>query len=84
MKATPAVEPLKHPTFPRPRIRTVVVDGNGTATFLKYSVQIGAEFKTLPATVIFDGTYASVYVQDHLVRHLKIDPTRRYQPRVAS
>jgi len=30
--------------------------------------------------VITDTTHASVFINDHLVRHLTIDPTRVYQP----
>jgi transposase InsO family protein len=90
-----AGEPLEHPEFPRPIVRTVKVSNEGHVRMDKFSVQIGAPYVGADATVIVDGTYASIYVADHLVRHLKIDRSRRYQasgkrrggprqPRVAS
>ena len=32
------------------------------------------------ATVFIDGTHANVFIDGQLVRHLELDPTRRYQP----
>ncbi len=79
--ASPADHPLEHPSFSRPVVREVQVchEGNvAVGTDLK--IQIGAPYAHANATVILDGTYASVYIDDQLVRHLKIDRTRCYQP----
>lgn len=76
----PADKPLEHPTPSRPVIRGVLVCNQGKVWLDRYSIGIGARYKGATATVITDNGYASVYIDDQLVRHLKIDPTRRYQP----
>jgi transposase InsO family protein len=75
----PADRPLEHPTPARPTVRHVQVN-DGKVSIDEHDIQIGARYTGTDATVITDGTYATVYVNDQLVRHLKIDPTRRYQP----
>jgi transposase InsO family protein len=75
----PALEPLAHPEFPKPRVCTVIVK-KGTVEIAKTMIGIGAEYDGAEATVVLDERYASVYVNDDLVRHLKLDPSRRYQP----
>jgi hypothetical protein len=91
----PADAPLEHPVFVRPTMRQVLVCHEGKVSVDKLDIQIGAEYIANMATVITDGTYASVYVNDQLIRHLKLDHSRRYQasgrprggtrrPRVAS
>jgi transposase InsO family protein len=72
--------PLEHPTFPKPVVRTAAVSNQGHLGVDDLQIQIGAPYAGATATVIIDGTYASVYVHDHLVRHLKLDHNRRYQP----
>ena len=79
--ASPADTPLEHPTFPRPVVREIRVCHEGKVKVgTDLQIQIGAPYVYATATVILDGTYASVYVNDQLVRHLKIDRTRCYQP----
>ena len=79
--AGPADTPLEHPTFARPAVRTIKVCQEGKVSVgADLQIQIGAPYIHANATVILDGTYASVYVDDQLVRHLKIDRTRCYQP----
>jgi transposase InsO family protein len=78
--AGPADEPLEHPTPKRPIVREVTVRAEGMVSVDKLIVQLGAASAGATATVITDGTYASVYVNDQLVRHLKLDHARRYQP----
>lgn len=79
--ALPAPNPLEHPIYPRTVIRQVHVHTNGSVLVgTKLKIQIGAPYIGALATVILDDTYASVYVNDQLVRHLKIDHTRKYQP----
>ncbi len=76
----PAAEPLPHPQFPKAHVRTAVVGSNGSVEASKVMIGLGAEYIGQTATIIIDDRYASVYINDHLVRHLKIDPARRYQP----
>lgn len=91
----PSNTPIEHPVFTRPEVRQVAVCNDGRVSIDTMVVQIGAPFIGQLATVIVDGTYASIYVNDQLVRHLKLDRTRYYQasgkprggtrqPRVAS
>ncbi len=78
--ARPAAEPLTHPVFPKAHLRTALVSPNGAVEVDKVVIGLGAEYIGATTTVVIDGRYASVYIDDHLVRHLTIDPTRRYQP----
>jgi transposase InsO family protein len=93
--STASDSPLEHPVFARPVVREVIVCHEGKVSLDKLDIQIGAPFAGQPATVVVDSIYASVYVDDQLVRHLKLDQSRRYQasgkprgrprqPRVAS
>ena len=80
----PADSPLEHPTPPPTIVREVIVcDAGKVSLDRRHHIGIGRRFKGQTATVIADNGYASVYINGQLVRHLKIDPTRRYQ-RLAS
>src|SRR6478735_644838 len=75
----PATEPIEPPNWPaRPRHSTLTANGNVYLDEL--AINIGVDWAGGDATVIVDGTHASVFIDDQLVRHLRIDPTRRYQP----
>jgi transposase InsO family protein len=78
--SAPAGSPLEHPVPARPVVREVVVCSAGKVWLDRHSIGIGVRHTGATATVITDNGYASVYINDQLVRHLKIDPTRRYQP----
>lgn len=82
-QASPASRPsdtaLEHPAFARPVVREVVVCHEGKVSLDKMNIQIGAPFIGQLATVVVDGAYASIYINDQLVRHLKLDHSRRYQ-----
>jgi transposase InsO family protein len=78
--ARPADTPLEHPTPTRATVRDVTVDATGKVSLGRHLIGLGAEYASAPATVIADGDHATVYIGDQLVRHLKIDRTRRYQP----
>lgn len=80
----PADSPLEHPLPPRPVVRQVIVCNAGKVWLDRYNIGIGTRYKGATATVITDNGYASVYINDQLVRHLKIDPTRRYQPQATT
>lgn len=74
----PAPDSVTAPTWPaRPRHSVVA---NGVAFLDDLAIHIGAEWTGRNATIVVDGTHATVFIADQLVRHLRIDPTRRYQP----
>lgn len=77
----PASEPLTHPEFPKPDVRTTRVGTTGSIDVGRnLSIAVAITHAGATATVIVDRHYASVYINDNLVRHLKIDHTRRNQP----
>lgn len=76
----PTTEPLPHPT-PRSQSRTVTVSANGVIYLHdKLCIGVGAPWAGCEATVILDGHYATVFASNQLLRHLKLDHSRRYQP----
>lgn len=75
----PAAEPLPHPA-PRSQSHTLTVSANGKIDLHTLSIGVGAEWAGCQATVIVDGNYATVFSGDQLVRHLKLDHSRTYQP----
>jgi transposase InsO family protein len=77
--STPAAEALPHPA-PRNQTHTVTVAANGKIDLHKWSIGIGTEWAGCEVTVILDANYATIFSGDRLVRHLKIDHRRRYQP----
>ena len=77
--ATPDGEPLPHPD-PRTTTHTVIVDARGTVNMHRLSIAVGAEWTGTTVTVILDANYATIVCGDQLVRHLRIDRTRFYQP----
>ncbi|MET0459426.1 MAG: hypothetical protein ABW195_09265, partial [Ilumatobacteraceae bacterium] len=66
------------PTWPPVSRHSVVA--NGVVFLDDLAIHIGAEWTGCDATIVVDGVHASVFIADQLVRHLRIDPTRRYQP----
>jgi transposase InsO family protein len=78
--AKPADQPLEHPV-PRPQTHTVVVGGNGVIALHKLSIGVGSHWSGQTVTVIIDSAdYATIVCNGALVRHLKLDRTRFYQP----
>jgi transposase InsO family protein len=76
----PAAEPLPHPA-PRNQTYTVTITLNGVAELNnELSIGVGAQWAGCPATVIVDAHYATIFSDGQLVRHLKLDRSRRYQP----
>ena len=79
-RSTPAESPLEHPTA-RPQRHTVVVPANGAINMRQFAIGVGAEWIGSTLTVIVDTTdHATVLCHNQLVRHLRIDRTRYYQP----
>jgi transposase InsO family protein len=75
----PASEPLPHPA-PRSGAHPVTVNDHGAIRVNELSINVGVEWAGCQATVILDSYYATIFTQDRLVRHLKIDHSRTYQP----
>ena len=73
--ATPDSTPLPHPK-PRPETHTVVVDDRGAVNLHRLSIAVGAE--STASTI--DAHYATILCDNQIVRHLRIDHTRYYQP----
>jgi len=76
--AKPADTPLPHP--PPRRTTPTTVDNDGTVRSAGLRIHIGVEWARLPAVVQISGTHANVFVNGQLIRHLRIDPKRNYQP----
>lgn len=77
--STPSAEPLPHPA-PRNQTHSVTVGVNGAIVLDKLSIGIGTQWAGRQATVIVDHYYATVFINGQLVRHLKLDRSRFYQP----
>lgn len=72
-------DPIPHPT-PRPETHTAVVDARGNVNMHRYSINVGAAWTGCTVTVIFDQHHATILHGNQLVRHLRLNPTRFYQP----
>lgn len=73
----PASEPLARPRFPARTYNCVVA--NGGVTTSRHIIHIGSEYEGQDAVVNIDNDRANVFINNQLVRHLKLDHTRRYQ-----
>jgi len=59
---------------------TITVARNGVVYVRPYSIAIGSHWRGRSARVHHDDTHAAVFIDHRLVRALRLDPTRRYQP----
>jgi len=80
--AQPATTPLEHPHFAtrREHLHHATISKTGTATIGNYLIHIGSAWAGQTTTVITDDHHATVFINNTLIRHLKLDHTRRYQP----
>jgi transposase InsO family protein len=77
----PSPTPLPHPEPPTPaRPRSATVAANGNINIDKFTIHVGAAYTGHHATVTIDDHHANIYIADQLIRHLKLDHTRTYQP----
>jgi transposase InsO family protein len=80
--ASPAVsagDPLPHPA-PHPQQHPVKVNATGIVRVNELKIGVGIQWAGCDVTVIVDQRYATIFHGGQLVRHLKIDHTRAYQP----
>lgn len=79
LAARPADEPLPHPSYVEHRYeKKVSAEGIVNADWT--AIHIGIEWAGQDATVLINTDHATVLVDGHLARHLKLDRSRRYQP----
>lgn len=74
-KSGPTDRPLGAPTS----IHRVTVHGGVCHVNKRYSITIGAVHNAKQATVVITGLSCHIFIAGRLVRHLQLDPTRRYQ-----
>lgn len=81
-RAGPSPIPLEHPDYaPRNPIRhDLEVSANGNVGIGHYIIHVGVAHAGSPAVVMADERWANVYINGLLIRHCRLDPTRRYQP----
>lgn len=77
--AGPADEALAHPDWSSKRLH-VTVDSTGCVRADHFRIHVGIEHQGRPALVIIDKTRANVFIDGELIRHLKLDRSRVYQP----
>ena len=79
-RSQPADQPLEHP-IQKPEPHQLVCN-NGTVRLNDSTICIGvgAEWTGTTVTVIYNGTHATIMTGNQVIRHLRIDPTRTYQP----
>jgi transposase InsO family protein len=79
--AAAADSPLPHPEpTPRPEPHHVTLAEFGVAVIDGLRIGIGTEWAGRDVTIIIDRHHATVFHQAVLVRHLRLDRTRIYQP----
>jgi len=75
-KAGPADRPLGTPTS----IHRVAIHNGVCYINKQYSISLGATYTNQTATIVITGLACHAFIAGKLVRHLQLDPTRRYQP----
>jgi len=76
VKARPAARPLPGPVS----IHRATVTGTGVVTIGAYAVNVGNRWNHQEITAVKDGDHIAVFAGNRLVRVLRADPSRRYQP----
>lgn len=81
-RAQPSPDPLEHPDYaPRTPIRhDLTVSVEGTVGIGYYTIHIGVTHAGRAAVVMADERWVNVYIDGLLIRHSRLDHTRRYQP----
>ena len=74
-KAGPVDRPLGTPTS----VHRVTIAGGACHINKRFSITVGAAYNRQKATVVITGLSCHIFIAGRLVRHLQLDPTRRYQ-----
>lgn len=77
---TPKTGPANRPNDTPTNIHRVRVSGGTCHINKRYSITVGAAHNGQHATIIITGHSCHIFIAGRLVRHLHLDPTRRYQP----
>lgn len=80
LHTSPRLQPAAQPADALQRHVNTVVDVSGVIELRRWRIGIGVDYARQPAEVYIDGTHANVFINGDLVRHLKLDPEREYQP----
>jgi hypothetical protein len=80
--AAPSASPLEHPDYAphKPTRHNLNVAADGTIGIGRYIIHIGVAHAGRPTVVMADERWVNVYIDGLLIRHSRLDPTRRYQP----
>lgn len=74
----PASQPLAHPEWPS-RSKTATVDANGCVMVEQFRIHVGVEHQNRTTHILIDDQHANVFIDNQLIRHVQLDPTRQYQ-----
>jgi transposase InsO family protein len=78
-----ATPKITNPGIPLPaatRTVTTDVDNQGIIRTRPWSIHVGIDYIGRTAKVLINDTHAAIYIDNTLIRHLELDPTRPYQP----
>jgi transposase InsO family protein len=78
--ATPTITNSATPLPQRPRTLTITVDNQGKIQCRPWIIHVGVDYIGRTTTLHIDDTHAAIYIDNQLIRHLKLDHTRSYQP----
>ena len=67
------------PLRPRQRHVHAVVAASGRVEVRPFQISLGVRYAGQPAVIVIDGHHATVFIDGQLVRHLELDPNRRFQ-----
>lgn len=76
----PKSGPADRPITNNRRVTQGKVTTSGKVWSRPYEIAIGRPHAGTPVTTIIDGDQAYIFAGDQLLRHLTLNPTRRYQP----
>jgi transposase InsO family protein/transposase-like protein len=79
LHASPRLQPAGRPSDALQRHVNATVNAQGIIQLQRWSIGLGVDYVGQPAEVYLNGTHANVFIHGTLVRHLQIDPNRRYQ-----
>ncbi len=81
-RAEPSANPLEHPDYAphKPTRHDLKVPATGIVGIGQYMIHIGVAHVGRTAVVMADERWVNVYIDGLLIRHSRLDPTRRYQP----